>query len=90
MWGASNERPVLRMNSQKPFGLDWPNDFFINIELMNEATKSLDVYVAITYEYILKSQPGAARYRPAYLRWVSQTRSLLLLILEERRRLSQG
>jgi hypothetical protein len=95
MWGASNERPVLRLNSQKPFGLDWPNGFFIDIELMNEANEPLDVYVAITYEYILKSQFEAARYRPAYLRWVSKIHSKFIRLLasnslKERCRLSQG
>jgi hypothetical protein len=71
MWAAGNERPTLRVNNEiNKFGIDFPDfGFFINIDLMSEAPQPLDVKLSITYEYILKSQPEAEKYKGSVLMW---------------------
>jgi hypothetical protein len=71
MWAAGNERPTLRLNSEdNKFGIDFSDGpYMINVDLMSEAPKPIDVKLSITYEYILKSQPEAAKYKGSVLMW---------------------
>ncbi|RDI86870.1 hypothetical protein Vi05172_g3082 [Venturia inaequalis] len=70
IWAAGNERPTLSLNSEvNKFGIDFPGNFTMAIDLMSEAPQPLDLKLSITYEYILKSQPEAKDYRGSVVLW---------------------
>jgi hypothetical protein len=70
IWAAGNERPTLRLNSQHKYGIDWPdNNFGMQIDLMSEAPKPMNLSLSILFEYLEKTQPEAKDYRSSYMRW---------------------
>jgi hypothetical protein len=71
LWAGGNERPTLRLNTRYRYGIDWPTNFNILVEYMSAQKDEIGVSLAVTFEYIEKSQPNAKGYRDAYLIWNS-------------------
>src|ERR1700760_4450325 len=46
IWGAANERPVLRLNGKWKYGIDWPDVFSFTLDIMSEQKKEMNVYLA--------------------------------------------
>jgi hypothetical protein len=71
LWAGGNERPTLRLNTRYKYGIDWPADFNFLLEFMSSVPQTVNVSLAITFEYLEKTQPEAADYRDSYLIWNS-------------------
>jgi hypothetical protein len=71
LWAGGNERPTLRLNTRYKYGIDWPADFNFILEFMSALKQDVNVSLAITFEYIEKSQPEAKDYKDSYLIWNS-------------------
>jgi hypothetical protein len=71
LWAGGNERPTLRLNTRYKYGIDWPSNFNFVLEYMSSIKQDVNVYLAITFEYIEKRQPEAVGYRDSYLMWNS-------------------
>jgi hypothetical protein len=71
LWAGGNERPTLRLNTRYKYGLDWPANFNFLLEYMSAIPQPVNVSLAITFEYLEKSQPEARDYRDSYLIWNS-------------------
>jgi len=69
LWAAGNERPTIRLNNQKKFGLQIPSSFMLMIDLMVEDTKPKNLTLEITYEHI---PTGASTgYKGATMYWLT-------------------
>jgi hypothetical protein len=71
LWAGGNERPTLRLNTRYKYGIDWPETFNFALEYMSAIKQDVNVSLAITFEYIEKSQPEAKEYKDSYLIWNS-------------------
>jgi hypothetical protein len=71
LWAGGNERPTLRLNTKYKYGIDWPTTFNILVEYMNALQKEVSVSLAVSFEYIEKSQPEGEAYQDSYLIWNS-------------------
>lgn len=69
LWAGGNERPTLRLNTQYKYGIDWPSRFQFLAEYMSALPEDLDIYLAITFEYIEKEKAEAAQYKESYMIW---------------------
>lgn len=72
VFSGGNERTAIRLNSKQKYGLDLGNwKWFSGVfELMSESTKPIEMYMAMTFEYVPKSTPG---YKPASMVWLDVT-----------------
>jgi hypothetical protein len=68
IWAAGNERPTLRLNEQKKFGLDFPSNFMLIVDMMVEDTKAKNLTLEITYEHVPKTGSG---YGAARMYWLT-------------------
>jgi hypothetical protein len=68
IWAAGNERPTLRLNEQKKFGLDFPSQFMLIVDMMVEDTKAKNLTLEITYEHVPKTGSG---YGAARMYWLT-------------------
>lgn len=67
IWAAGNERPTLRLNEQKKYGLDFPSAFMLIVDMMVEDTKAKNLTLEITYEHVPKTGSGYAAARMYWL-----------------------
>jgi len=69
LWAAGNERPTIRLNNQKKYGLQIPASFMLMIDLMVEDTKAKNLTLEITYDHI---PTGASTgYKAATMYWLT-------------------
>jgi len=68
LWACGNERPTLRLNTEKKYGLDFPSNYMLLIDLMTEDTAPKSLTLEITYEWVPKTTPG---YKAATMNWLS-------------------
>jgi len=68
LWAAGNERPTIRLNNQKKYGLQFPSSFMLMIDLMVDDSKSKNLTLEITYDHIPIGQNG---YKGATMYWLT-------------------
>lgn len=68
IWACGNERPTLRLNAQKKFGIDWPLTYMMMIDLMTEVPEPKSLTLEVTYEIAPKIGSG---YKGATMYWLS-------------------
>jgi len=68
LWACGNERPTLRLNTGSKYGLDFPTNFMMLIDLMTEEVKPKTLTLELTYEWVPKSTPG---YKAATMYWLT-------------------
>jgi len=68
LWACGNERPTLRLNTEKKFGLDFPASYMLMIDLMTEEVAAKSLTMEITYEWVPKTTPG---YKAAAMYWLT-------------------
>jgi len=68
IWACGNERPTLRLNSASKYGLDFPSQFMMMIDLMTEDTAPKSLSLEITYEWVPKTASG---YKAAAMYWLT-------------------
>lgn len=69
IWGAANERPVLRLNGKWKYGIDWPDVFSFTLDIMSEQKEEMNVYLAVTFEYIEKESNMGKQYKASSMYW---------------------
>jgi len=69
LWAAGNERPTIRLNNQKKYGLQIPPSFMLMIDLMVEDTKAKNLTLEITYDHIATG--AATGYKAATMYWLT-------------------
>jgi hypothetical protein len=67
LWAAGNERPTIRLNNEKKYGLQFPASFMLMIDLMTEDVKPKNLTLEITYEHI----PLSSGYKGANMYWLT-------------------
>jgi len=67
LWAAGNERPTIRLNNQKKYGLEFPSAFMLMIDLMTEDVKPKNLTLEITYEHM----PKTSGYKGATMYWLT-------------------
>jgi hypothetical protein len=71
IFSGGNERVPVRMNSRAKYGMDLgTGSLGGQIEIMSESTKSISVYLTMTFEWLPKSTSG---YKPATHIWMDVT-----------------
>jgi len=68
IWACGNERPTLRLNSELPYGIEWPRTFMMMIDLMTEVATPKSLTLEVTYEIIPKGKGG---YKGATMYWLT-------------------
>ncbi|KAF2436095.1 hypothetical protein EJ08DRAFT_226050 [Tothia fuscella] len=68
IWACGNERPTLRLNTEKNYGIDFPTAFMLMIDLMTESTAPKQLTLDITYEWVPKTASG---YKAASMYWLT-------------------
>jgi len=68
IWACGNERPTLRLNSELPYGIEWPRTFMMMIDLMTEVATPKSLTLEVTYEIIAKGKGG---YKGATMYWLT-------------------
>jgi hypothetical protein len=68
LWACGNERPTLRLNTEKKYGLDFPTSYMLMIDLMTEEVAPKSLTMEITYEWVPKTTAG---YKAATMYWLT-------------------
>jgi hypothetical protein len=69
IWAAGNERPTIRLNAKEKYGIDWPSNFGLSVDVMSEQKEPMTVSMSITYEYIDKDSEMGQLYKGSQMYW---------------------
>ncbi|KAF2400687.1 hypothetical protein EJ06DRAFT_556215 [Trichodelitschia bisporula] len=67
IWACGNERPTLRLNTEYNYGIDFPANYMLMIDLMTEDPKPKSLTLEITYEWV----PKSSGYKAATMYWLT-------------------
>ena len=68
VFASGNERPTVRLNNKRKYGIEIPEDIMVMIELQSSEITPKNVTLFVSYEYVPKSAVG---YRAASMYWFS-------------------